>query len=263
MNIGFIGCGRMGGALVKSLIQNGFSAKRVSCFDHSAENLAKMEAYGVKIAESGKEVAKNSTAIFLCVKPKDVQKTLAEIRGALNEQVIISIAAGKKLSFYREMLDGRKIVRLMPNIAALAGESMNAFACINLAPGEKDEIALLLKLCGQAIELDEGDFDAATAISGCGPAFVALFAQALIRAGKNNGLEPKVARALAVQTILGTARLLDGCKLEPEAIVEMVSSPAGATMAGRKILEEGRFSQIIEEAVGAARKRSEEMGKDG
>ncbi len=262
MNIGFIGCGRMGSALAKSLILNGFSAKSVSCFDHNTENLVKMESYGARISKSCEDIAKNSNVIFLCVKPNDMQKTLLEIKGLINDQVIISIAAGKKLPFYRKMLGERKIVRLMPNIAALAGESMNAFACINLQPGEKDEIALLLKLCGPAIEIAEEHFDSVTAISGCGPAFVSLFAQALIRAGENNGLEKNTARLLAVQTILGTAKLLDGQKLEPEAIVEMVSSPAGATMAGIKILEEGEFEKVIGDAVGAARKRSEEMGKD-
>lgn len=253
----------MGGALIKSLVSRGFSPKSIACHDIDRANLEKAASLGAIPVKSAVEVVRASNIVFICVKPKDMEKTLSEISTLVKEQVIVSIAAGKKIGFLKKRLGERKIVRLMPNIAALAGESMNVFCAENLETGEKEEVSILLGLCGPTIEMDERHFDSVTAISGSGPAFVALFAEALAQAGEKAGLEKGNAMELAKQTILGTAKLLKGMEMEPMEVVAMVSSPGGTTVEGIKALEQHGFRQAITAAVEAARKRSEEMGKNG
>lgn len=259
MKIGFIGFGKMGSSIAKSLKKSG--KNEITCFDTNNDVLAEAKKTGFNIASSEKDVAEKSDVIFVCVKPQDIDSALMEIKTVSNGKIIVSIAAGKKMSAMKTVLGESKIVRVMPNINALAEASMNVFTTQNLSAMEKKKILELLNKCGVSLELPEEKFDAITAVSGSGPAFVAYFVEALAEAGEKNGLEAKESYELALQTLLGTAKLLSENNWEPKKVVEMVSSPNGTTVAGRKILESSEFKKIIEDTVTAARKRSAELGK--
>ncbi|MEK6957631.1 MAG: pyrroline-5-carboxylate reductase [archaeon] len=258
MRIGFIGFGKMGSALASSLKKSG---EKTVIFDRNKEALAKAKQDGFEAADSASETAKKSGIIFVCVKPQDLGETLSEIKSDAKGKIVVSIAAGKKISSMKSVLGEAKIVRVMPNINALAGASMNVFTSQNLNSAEKKIIKSLLEKCGSAVEMPEEKFDAVTALSGSGPAFAAYFIDCLAEAGEKNGLSGKDSRELALNTVLGTAKLLKENNMRPIEVVEMVSSPNGTTVAGRKFLESGEFKKIISETVTAARKRSEELGR--
>ncbi len=258
MRIGFIGFGKMGSALASSLKKSG---EKTVIFDRNKEVLAKAKQGGFEAAGSASETAKKSGIIFVCVKPQNLAETLSEIKSNAGGKIVVSIAAGKKISSMKSVLGEAKIVRVMPNINALAGASMNVFTAENLNSAEKKTIKGILEKCGSAVEMPEEKFDSVTALSGSGPAFVARFVEALAEAGQKNGLGKSEALELALQTVLGTAKLMKEKGFGTEQVVEMVSSPNGTTVAGRKILEQGEFKKIIFETVSAARKRSEELGR--
>jgi len=256
--IGFIGFGKMGSALAKSIVKKGIEKSEVICFDPNKELI---EKEGFVVADS-KDVVEKSEIIFLCVKPNLIEQILEEIKPKVENQIIISIAAGKKISSIQKIIGEKKIVRIMPNICALAGEAASAFVSINLNSEEKEKIKELLENFGVAVEVEEKNFDAVTGLSGSGPAFVAYFLEAMSEAGEKNGLEKEKAYELALQTLVGTAKLLKESKMNAKELIEMVSSPNGTTIAGRKILENGEFKKIVEETITKAKERSEELGKN-
>lgn len=253
----------MGSALAKAVAGAGASKKRVFCLARSDESMQRASSDGFAVVAGPSELAEKCGVIFVCVKPKDLETALLSIKPFVLNQIIISIAAGKKISFMSEVLGAKKIVRAMPNICALAAESVTAFACHGLDDAEKGTVAKLLESFGTVIELEERHFDCVTALSGSGPAFVARFVEYLAKAGESEGLTAKAARLLALRTVLGTARLMSEKGLSTEQVVDLVSSPAGTTVAGRVVFENGLIEGAVKGALAAARKRSEEMGKNG
>ncbi|MCR4335798.1 MAG: pyrroline-5-carboxylate reductase [archaeon] len=257
--IGFIGFGKMGSALAKSLVKKGIAKSEIICFDPNKELI---EKEGFVTAENSLKVAEKSETIFVCVKPNTVGKILEEIKPKVENQIVVSIAAGIKISAMKKALGKKKIVRVMPNICALAGEAACAFTSINLTKNEKTKVKELLENFGVAIEVEEKNFDGVTGLSGSGPAFVAYFLEAMAEAGTKNGLGKKEAYELALQTLIGTGKLLKESKMGTKELIEMVSSPNGTTIAGRKILEKGEFKKIIEKTITKAKEKSEELGKN-
>ena len=257
--IGFIGFGTMGKALSKTLLENGFTKDKIICFDPKIEQIQKS---GFIVATNSKEVVEKSNFIFLCVKPNILNQVLEEIKSIITNQTIISIAAGMPISKMKTVLGEKKIVRVMPNICALVSESASAFTSINLNSIEKEKIKQLLENFGKAIEIEEKHFNAVTGLSGSGPAFVAYFLKLMISAGEENGLTKEQSKKLALQTLLGTSKLLSETKISPEELIEMVSSPNGTTIAGRKILENSAFEQIIKNTIARTKQRAEELGKN-
>lgn len=257
--IGFIGFGKMGSALAKSLVKNSIDKGNIVCFDPN-KDLIEKERFVV--AADSKEVTEKSKIIFLCVKPNLIEQVLEEIKLEIENRIIISIVAGKKISAIQKIIGEKKIVRVMPNICALAGEAASAFTVINLEQEEKEKVKELLEKFGIAIEVEEKNFDAVTGLSGSGPGFIAYFLEAMAEAGEKNGLGKGEAYELALQTLVGTAKLLKESGMNTKELIEMVSSPNGTTIAGRKVLEQGEFKKIVEETITKAKEKSEELGKN-
>jgi pyrroline-5-carboxylate reductase len=130
-----------------------------------------------------------------------------------------------------------------------------------IRPEDREAVEQLLGAAGYAAEVEERLLDAVTGLSGSGPAFVARLIEAFIEAGKRLGLKPEVTRNLALQTFYGTAKLLADTGMEPQQLVEMVSSPKGTTVAGRQILEASAYAEVIGETIRAATERSRELGR--
>ena len=244
--IGFIGAGRMGSALIKAMTP---LASTVLVSDeeqgHDTSNV---------------EVVKGSDVVFICVKPQHVKEVLDEINEAVDQQVVVSIAAGITLRALEKALPGKKVVRVMPNQPCVVCEMAAAYSLGEEVDAEEGKIvADLLNSAGVALEVKEKDLDAVTGLSGSGPAFFAYVLQGFIEAGKKQGLSEEVATKLAVQTALGTAKQLQE-GISPQELMDMVTSPGGTTEAGRKILETSDVQKVLEETVAAATKKSKELG---
>ena len=260
--IGFIGGGNMAFALAKAIKQAKL-AKSLIISDKNKERLdfVKKEL-NVKVSSDNMDVISSADIIFLAVKPQIMDIVLDEIDGYISDkQIVISIAAGVKLSKIESKLKSKKIIRVMPNTPCLVGEMAAGYSKGNkISSAEVKVVDKILNSAGKAYLMKEELLDAVTGLSGSGPAFVARLIEAMVEGAMKSGLKKDIATELALQTFLGTAKLLEESKLSPDDLVNMVSSPGGTTVAGRKVLENSDYVNILIDTV-AATKRSKELGK--
>ena len=263
-NILFIGAGKMAAAIAAGMIKNGFDASQINAFDISQQAADNFTAVtGIKV-ETGsvKKAAKQVDALILAVKPQHMEKALHNHSGLYENKLVISIAAGVKISKLQELTRASRVIRVMPNTPALVGEAASAW-CASPETTEEDFklINNILSSVGTVCTVDEKLMDAVTGISGSGPAYVLDFIQGLADGGVNAGLPRDAATALATQTVFGTAKLLLESGRHPAILRDEVTSPGGTTAKALAVLETNGFKGTIIEAVLAAVKRSEELGK--
>ncbi len=259
--IGFIGGGNMAEALIKGMTAQGMKDIFVS-EPREGRRLDLERSYGVKTTGSNREVATECDIVILAVKPQNIDSVLDEISDAVTDmKTVVSIAAGVTLSHLESKVKTKKLIRVMPNTPALVQEGMSVISLCGCFHGEEvDVVKSMLMSIGKVLTLPEGLMNAVTALSGSGPAFVALFTEEMIESGEKMGLSRRDASELAVQTLLGTARLLD-TGMSPEKLRNMVTSPGGTTEAGLKVFVERGLKGIVADALNAARKRADELGR--
>lgn len=259
-----VGGGRMGEAIVAGLLKSGsVSADAVTVVEPSADRRNTLSAtYGVSTAESAGAVVSSAEVIIIAVKPQVVETALTEFAGDLSGALVVSIAAGVTSARIESLCPaGTAVVRVMPNTPAMVGEGMSV-----VSPGSEatdtqvDLVSRMFESLGRVVVLDERYQDVATAVSGSGPAYVALFVDALARAGVMHGLPRDVAQLLALQTLRGTVELIERTGQHPEQIADSVASPGGTTIAAIDALERGGFRSAIADAVSAAVRRAKELG---
>ncbi|MCL4457442.1 MAG: pyrroline-5-carboxylate reductase [Nitrospirae bacterium] len=259
--IGFIGGGNMAEALIKGMTSQGMKDIIVS---EPREDRRKYveQTYGVKTTADNKEIASSCSIIILAVKPQNMASALDEIKdGVTDDKTVVSIAAGITLSYLQSKLNTKKLIRVMPNTPAIVQEGMSVMSLCECF-SDKD-IAMVREIfmsVGKVLTMPEKYMNAVTALSGSGPAFIALFVEAMIEGGVKMGINRSHAVELAVQTLLGTAKLLD-TGMSPEKLREMVTSPGGTTAAGLKVFEEKNIEDIVIDALHAAVRRAEELGR--
>src|SRR5574340_430621 len=259
--IGFIGGGNMAEALIKGMESKGM--KEIIVSEPREERRNELyRLYGIKTTASNKQVVDSSDIIILAVKPQNMEAVLEEIgNDVTDKKMVVSIAAGITLSYRAAKLRTELIVRVMPNAPALVQEGMSVMSLCGCFHGkELDMVKSILMSVGKVLVLPEEQMNAVTALSGSGPAFVALFIEAMTDAGVKLGLNGADASELAVQTLLGTAKLLD-TGMSPENLIKMVTSPGGTTAAGLKVFEEKGLKAIVEDALKAAHVRADELGR--
>lgn len=270
--IGFLGAGNLAEALIKGLLSSGsVKAGQIVASDKISERLIHLaEAYEVKVYNKNFEVVKNADIIFLTVKPNDAEHVLKEAAGEITAgKLLISAAAGITTTRILEALkDGGlnhfiAVVRAMPNTPAIVSEGATGL-CAGIGTG-KNHMALaraVFEAVGKVVTVeDESLLDAVTGLSGSGPAYVFLFMEALIEGGMKQGLPRETAKTLAMQTVLGAAKLAIESPKELPELIRMVTSPGGTTLEGLKKLEEGGFRESVENAVEAATKRAKELSE--
>jgi len=259
-----IGGGRMGEAIIKGLLDAGaVAASSVVVAEPAEERRAALaSAYGVRCVQNATEAVMRAEVVLLAVKPQILDSVVASVAPGVAGALIVSIAAGISCARIESLLpSGAAVVRVMPNTPAMVGQGMSVVSAgSEVGPEQTEMVRSLFEAVGQAIVIDERYQDAATAISGSGPAYVALFIDSLARAGVRQGLSRDVAEKLAVQTVRGTADLLDGTGMHPEQLVDGVASPGGTTIAAVEVLEAKGFRAAVAGAVDAAVKRSKELG---
>ncbi len=259
--IGFLGAGNMAFAIAGA-ISDKIEDVVIVPFDIDQQRIGLFKASfaNVEPAAVPEELASGCDVIFLAVKPQMMEQAAAPLAGF--KGLAISIAAGLKTGFFESLMPEARIIRVMPNTPSLVGEMAAGYCAGRTVTAEDLETAgKLLGAAGTAVKVDEGLIDAVTGVSGSGPAYFARIAEAFIDAGVAVGLEPGLARALALQTMKGTAALLQQKDMTPEELVKMVSSPNGTTVAGREVLEASDYRDIINRTVARTVERSRELGK--
>ncbi|HEX5142314.1 MAG TPA: pyrroline-5-carboxylate reductase [Mycobacterium sp.] len=288
--IAIIGGGSMGEALLAGLLRSGRQVKDLVVAERVAARARYLaDTYAVQIAPVV-DAAENATYVIVAVKPTDVESVVAKIAEATAkaeadsaEQVFVTIAAGVTTAFFESKLPaGAPVVRGMPNAPALVGAGVTALAPGRFASEEQLKgVAELFEAVGGVLTVSEAQLDAVTAVSGSGPAYFLLMAEALVDAGVAAGLSRSVATDLASQTMAGSAAMLleridegrahaaggngtggfgAGIDTTAAQLRALITSPGGTTAAGLRELERGGLRAAVAEAVEAARARSEQLG---
>lgn len=263
LKIGFIGAGKMAEALIKAVINSKITNENIYASDKSKERLDYIEKETkINVFDDNKKVINNSDIVFLCVKPQNMDEVLDEIKNEVNEQLIVSIAAGITLKKLESKLKNKRIIRVMPNTPCLIGEMAAGFSLgKNCNDNDAKLIEEILNSAGKAFLLKEELLDAVTGLSGSGPAFIAYLLEAMIEGGIKSGLNKDIATELALQTAKGTAKLLQETGMTTQELIKAVSSPEGTTIAGREILEKSDVKEILIKTIKRASERSKELGK--
>ncbi|MBW1973782.1 MAG: pyrroline-5-carboxylate reductase [Deltaproteobacteria bacterium] len=265
--LGFIGAGHMGEALVRGLIRSKTAEpQNIIASDIRKERLRLMEErYKVKTTNDNIELTKTSDCIFLCTKPLSAPKILKEIGHYISDdKLVISIMAGVSIKSIEKWAGKNlKLVRAMPNIGALVGQSATAITTKEMENKEDLEMAVeLLKAVGKTVIVDEYMMDVVTGLSGSGPAYIFLVAEALIEAGVKAGLPRNVSEQLTIQTIAAASHLMTEVGSHPVRMRQQVTSPGGTTAYGLFALEEAGVRAAFIKAVDKATNRSKELGTE-
>ena len=262
--IGFIGGGNMAEAIVKGVVSQKPEVRSELLVSEPNEERRRYleQTHGIRTTPDNKQVASSCGIIVLAIKPQNMDAVLEEIKDSIGEEkIVVSIAAGITLSYLHSKLRTKKLVRVMPNTPALVQEGMSVLSmCECFSENEILPVREIFMSVGKVLTLPEKYMNAVTALSGSGPAFIALFTESLISAGTGLGLSEGNSYELAVQTLIGTGKLLD-TGMTPTKLREMVTSPGGTTAAGLKVFEEKGIRNIVSEVLSAAKKRAEELGK--
>jgi len=260
--VGVIGVGIMGEALLSGLLDSGFPSSQISFAEKRSERAAEITAkYGAELKDLT-NLVESSDVVLLVVKPQDLEAVLGEISGALKQgSLVVSFAAGKRIDFIASRIpSGVGVIRVMPNTPTMIGLGMSA---ISADPGASkagvEFVETFLAACGKVITLDEELQDAVTAVSGSGPAYFFAFVEAMVATGIDLGLSSAQATALTIQTIVGAAGMLEQSGKSATTLRENVTSPNGTTAAALAVFTDEKLGEVVKKAMVAARNRSQEL----
>ena len=249
LQIGFIGGGALAEAVISGIRGTFIASKDIFVSEPRKDRCAELiSRYRVNADTSVDPFIGSVNLLFLAVKPKDAPAALAEIKRKLTlNTTIMSVVAGLKIAAIESFLPNNPIIRVMPNVAVRVGEVMRAL------------VQNLWSSVGRAVEIDEKLMDAVTGLSGSGPAYAFLAIDALADGGVAAGLPRNVAIELAAQTLLGAAKMVLETGEHPDALRDKVTSPAGTTIEGVRVLERSGFRSALIEAVIAATEKSKNL----
>jgi len=263
--IGIIGGGNMGRAIMGGLINAKLYAPAdIAVFDISEQTLTTLhDDLGIRPAPVIDDLIATSNTVLIAVKPQVLDKALTASRNKFTpDQTIISIAAGVTLTHLADLLSPQmKLVRVMPNTPALVGEGMAAIAVnANVTADEQRDVLALFNSFGKAKLVPEKLIDAVVGVSGSGPAYVYLFIEALADGAVLEGLPRQDAYEFAAQTVLGAAKMVLETGKHPGELKDMVTSPAGTTITGVRVLEDGGFRGLVMDTVQAVAQKNRDLG---
>lgn len=263
--IGFIGCGNMGGTIVKGLVKKKLFVKSdILICDKDKRKIANLKkATGVKAVCPSRELVKIADIIVLAVKPKDIDSVLQKIAKYVGaKKLVISIAAGVSTKRIEYFLGLAPVVRVMPNLAVVVSTGMSAICVGKFA--KKQHLQTTQKIfrsIGKTVIVPETLMNAVTAVSGSGPAYVFEMMEDMIKGAMRAGLAKNISEELVKQTVLGSAKMVIESDQNPSQLREKVTSPGGTTEAALKYLKKRHFAATLIGAVQKAKKRAKELGK--
>ncbi|GAB3342779.1 pyrroline-5-carboxylate reductase [Marilutibacter aestuarii] len=263
--IAFIGGGNMARSLIAGLIGQGTEPSRVRVAEPvEAQRESLRQDYGVQAFATAAEATEGASVWMFAVKPQVMRSVCAELteRARTERPLAVSVAAGITSSQLDRWLGGdAAVVRTMPNTPALLGAGITGlYANARVSPAQRDTAQAVLATAGDTVWIeDEAQMDAVTAVSGSGPAYIFLLAEAMQAAGEAQGLPAATARQLAAQTLLGASRMLTESGEPADVLRKRVTSPGGTTQAAIETFEAGGLRELVAKAVAAAARRGGEL----
>ena len=266
-NIGFIGSGKMAGAIIKGLLKSNFiEPSQILATQAEIEGLKeKSQALGVDIILDNKILAQKSDIIFIATKPNQVIDVLAEIKPFINDdKLIVSIAAGVNIKKIETNIgENIGVIRVMPNTPVLVEEGVcGIYGGTNSKKEDLDYVSALFSTIGKSVIVEnEAQMDIVTAISGSGPAFFYKVINDIARAGEKMGLEYEKALLLSIQTALGSAKMALNREVDMETLISNVATKGGCTRVGVDVMEEKNVDKIFDEVILKTTEKAHELGK--
>lgn len=263
-NITFIGGGNMAQALIGGLLSRGLPATRITVSDPFENIRQLLQEKDVHVTDDNIEAIKNADIVVFAVKPQVLGGVLKPLKGLLEDKLLISIVAGAEIKTISDLTGSERVVRVMPNTPALVQTGAHGmFAKPEVSAKDRELATQVLAATGLTLWVSsEAQIDAVTAVSGSGPAYFFYMMESMIRAGKNMGLDEKVATALTLQTALGAAQMAITSSNAPSELRKNVTSPNGTTQAALEVFDRAQISQNIQTALAAAQKRSQELAQE-
>ncbi|MBW7573765.1 pyrroline-5-carboxylate reductase [Caproiciproducens sp. AGMB10547] len=256
----------MAGAIINGIVATGtFPAQQIYVFDINPEKCeALKQKAGIQAADSIRQLIEKCNIVFLAVKPQNFAEVLTAVKPAVNEKILfVSIAAGISTQYIVRSLDcGCPVIRTMPNTPLLIGKGATALSrTANVADEDFQLVLSLFSACGTVTVLDESQMNAVISVNSSSPAYIYLFAKAMLDSAVKQGIAADTALQLICQTLEGSAEMLRQPELTPDDLIKMVSSPGGTTLKALDVFYEHHFEQTVDEAMRACTKRAEELGK--
>jgi len=264
-NICLIGCGNMGEALICGMLDSRLmTAYRITGVDIDRKRLLRIKrTTGINVTNDVTDSVRKADIIIIAVKPRDVEGMLSEIKSSLTMgKLMISVAAGITTSRIENLVGKRNpVIRVMPNAPALIREGVSAVARGRYATKKAEDIAVkIMSSVGVVVRVREELMDAATGLSGSGPAYIFYVIESMLKSGRVLGLDEKTAAKLVLHTVSGAADMALKTGQEPSLLRKKVTSPGGTTEAAIKYLEKRKFQKTLIDAVRTAARRSKEIG---
>lgn len=254
MKIGFIGAGNMGGAIIAGALRGGVIMPDDLYISRKRPQLsANLAAQGAHVLESNVQLARSVDCVVIAVKPVYTAQVLSEVREALAGKLVVSIVAGWSFDMLKEALpDSARFIRVMPNTPLAVGEGMSLISEQRTCTDEEFAfVRSVFEAAGRVTVVEDRIYTAANGISGCGPAFVYQFIEALADGGVRYGVPRALAYELAAQTLIGAGKMVLESGKHPGALKDAVCSPGGTTIEGVFALERGGMRAAVIDAVGA------------
>ncbi|WP_313036342.1 pyrroline-5-carboxylate reductase [Acinetobacter sp.] len=263
-NICFIGGGNMAQALIGGLISRGLAPTRITVSDPVEKVRLLLAEKDVQVTDDNIAAIRDADIVLFAVKPQVLASVLKPLKGLFDGKLVMSIVAGAEIATIAHLLETDRIVRVMPNTPALVQTGAHGLYATEAVNAQDRELASqVLAATGLTIWVNsEAQIDAVTAVSGSGPAYFFYMMESMIRAGKNLGLDEKVATALTLQTALGAAQMAITSSNTPAELRKNVTSPNGTTQAALEVFDRAQISQNIQAALAAAQKRSQELAQE-
>jgi len=254
----------MAQALIGGLISRGLPPTRITVSDPVEQIRQLLQEKEVHVTQDNVAAIQNADVVVLAVKPQVLATVLRPLKGLLSDKLVISIIAGAEIQTISNLIDSNRIVRVMPNTPALVQTGAHGiYANDVVGTSDRELTSQILAATGLTIWVNsEAQIDAVTAVSGSGPAYFFYLMESMIRAGKNLGLDEKVATALTLQTALGAAQMAITSSNTPSELRKNVTSPNGTTQAALEVFDRAQISQNIQSALAAAQKRSQELAQE-
>ena len=265
INIGFIGAGNMGAAIMKGIAGSPAAARiQLYAYDPDKTKTAALSEHGVIEAADEASLTAKCSYIFLAVKPQIIETALeAAAQSADSRKIFVSIAAGITAEFIAsKTVPDAKVILVMPNTPLLLGEGATALSRNDRVTDEEFNVILdIFNICGKAAVIPINKMKEIIAVNGSSPAFIYLFAKGFIEFAENSGIEADAAMKLFSQSLIGSAKMITDSGYTIDELIKMVSSPGGTTLAGLDRLYEGKLTDTVKNACESCTKRAYELSK--
>lgn len=259
-NIGFIGCGKMGGAIASGILKSG--NKNIIGAEATAELAsAASERLGIDVLVDVAEVVKKSKIIFMALKPQYVLPVLEDVKEYIAGKVLVSVAAGVTTAKIESVVKGVPVIRVMPNTPALIGEGVFGVAKGSLATEEHlAPVVKLLSNIGECIEVKESQIDVVTALSGSGPAFFYKVINEMAKGAANLGLDYSTALKLSLRTAIGSAKMIENSEVPVETLISNVATKGGCTAVGVDFMNDFDSEKLFSELIRVTAEKAASLG---